>query len=161
MTNRPDPVRDADAEALEQARGLLANASHAALAVTDPTDGLPGISRIAFGLSPDGLPMTLISSLSAHHGALMQNPACALMVGEPGPKGDPLTHPRLMVKARAEFVAADDPARPGLRAHWLAGHPKATLYVDFADFSFVRFRPVSILLNGGFGKAFRIDPAAL
>ena len=161
MTTRPDPVRDADAEALALARSLLAGADHAALAVSDPADGLPGISRIAFGLDPDGVPVSLISSLSAHHRALVANPACALMVGEPGPKGDPLTHPRLMVKARAEFVARDAPDRAALRDHWLDGHPKAKLYVDFGDFGFVRFRPVSILLNGGFGKAFRIDPTQI
>jgi len=161
MTTRPDPVRDADAEALALARSLLTGTDHAALAVTDPEDGLPGISRIAFGLGPDGLPMTLISSLSAHHGALRANPACALLVGEPGPKGDPLTHPRLMVKARAAFVAQDDSDRATLRDHWLTAHPKAKLYIDFADFGFVRFQPVSVLLNGGFGKAFRIDPTLL
>lgn len=143
------------------ARSLLAEASFAALAVTDPADGLPGISRIAFGLGPDGVALTLISALSAHHGALMANPACALMVGEPGEKGDPLTHPRLMVKARAEFVVQDAPDRAALRDHWLAIHPKAKLYVDFGDFGFVRFAPISILLNGGFGKAFRIEPEAL
>ena len=87
--------------------------------------------------------------------------ACALLLGEPGPKGDPLTHPRLMVKARAAFVAQDDPDRATLRDHWLTAHPKAKLYVDFADFGFVRFQPVSVLLNGGFGKAFRIDPTQL
>ncbi len=161
MTTRPDPVRDADAEALAMARALLSGAEHAALAVTDPADGLPGISRIAFGFGPEGMPMTLISSLSAHHGALRANPACALMVGEPGPKGDPLTHPRLMIKARADFVPVDDPDRAALRDHWLTAHPKAKLYVDFGDFGFVRFAPVSILLNGGFGKAFRINPAQI
>lgn len=161
MTTRPDPVRDADAEALGIARSLLADATYAALAVTDPADGLPGISRIAFGLGPEGMPMTLISSLSAHHGALAANPACALMVGEPGDKGDPLTHPRLMIKARAAFVAQDAPDRAALRDHWLAAHPKAKLYVDFGDFGFVRFHPQSILLNGGFGKAFRIDPTQI
>ena len=36
MTTRPDPVRDADAEALAMARALLSGAEHAALAVTDP-----------------------------------------------------------------------------------------------------------------------------
>jgi putative heme iron utilization protein len=161
MTTRPDPVRDADPEALALARSLLAAARFAALAVTDPADGLPGISRIAFGLGPEGTPMTLISSLSAHHGALLANPACALMVGEPGEKGDPLTHPRLMIKARAEFVAQDAADRAALRDHWLAAHPKAKLYIDFGDFGFVRFQPQSILLNGGFGKAFRIDPAQI
>jgi putative heme iron utilization protein len=48
-----------------------------------------------------------------------------------------------------------------LRAHWLKGHPKAALYIDFADFAFVRLTPESALLNGGFGRAFRLSPEDL
>ncbi len=155
-----DPVRTADAAACEQARGLLQTARHAALAYTDADSASPGISRIAFGLDPAGRPVTLISSLAPHVAALRANPACALLVGEPGPKGDPLTHPRLMLKATARFIAPDDPDRAALRAHWLRDHPKSTLYVDFPDFAFVVFAVSSAVLNAGFGKAFRI-PADL
>lgn len=161
MAPKTDPVQTADTQAISLARELLAKADHAALAVTDPSDGMPAISRIAFGLGPDGVLMTLVSSLAAHYPALVAHPACALLVGEVGTKGDPLTHPRLMVKAVAEFVAPDDPNRPALRDHWLQGHPKAKLYIDFADFSFVRFKATSILLNGGFGKAYRLTAAEL
>ncbi len=149
-----DPVQPATPEATALALGLLA-LPHAALAVTDPADGTPAISRIAFGLSPQG-PVTLVSSLAAHFAALQANPACALLLGEPAAKGDPLTHPRLMLKARASFVTPDDPARPALRDHWLKTHPKSKLYVDFADFAFVRFTLLSALLNAGFGKAHRL-----
>lgn len=153
-----DPVQPETPEALALARHLLAT-PHAALAVTD-ADGTPALSRIAFGLSPQG-PVTLISSLSQHYAALAAHPACALMLGEPGGKGDPLTHPRLMLKATARFVPADAPDRPSLRDHWLATHPKARLYIDFADFAFVRFTLTSAFLNAGFGKAHRLSPAAL
>lgn len=156
----PDPVRPADPDARTLAQSLLAGARHAALAVIDP-DGLPGISRIALGLTPEGQPLTLISALAPHWQALAANPACALMVGEPGGKGDPLTHPRLMLRATAEFVAQGSADHSLLRDHWLIGHPKAKLYVDFADFAFVRFTPVSALLNGGFGKAHRVAPEDL
>ena len=60
---RPDPVQPADDDARALARDLLTNARHAALAYTDPATGTPGISRIAFGLAPDGCPLTLVSSL--------------------------------------------------------------------------------------------------
>ncbi len=161
MTNRPDPVALADDAVRALARDLIVAARFAALAVTDPADGLPGISRIAFGPATDGGFLTLISALAPHHAALLRNPDCALMVGEVGEKGDPLTHPRLMIKARAAFVAPDTAERGALREHWLARHPKATLYVDFADFSFVRFTPKSALLNGGFARAFRLTPEDL
>ena len=44
------------------------------------------------------------------------------------------------------------------RDQWLATHPKAKLYVDFGDFGFVRLRPLSAFLNGGFGRAVRLAP---
>lgn len=157
--NRPDPVQPADDAARAEARALLA-ANHAALAYLDPTGG-PAISRIAFGLCPLGQPITLISALAPHFAALKADPRCSVMVGEVGAKGDPLTHPRLMIRASASFVAPDDPDRPTFRAHWLKGHPKAALYIDFADFAFVRLTPESALLNGGFGRAFRLTPADL
>lgn len=161
MTNRPDPVAAADEDARQLARDLIGTAVVAALAVTDPKDGLPGISRIAFGTASDGGFLTLISALAPHFAALQVQPNCALMVGEVGEKGDPLTHPRLMIKARASFVAGDDPTRAALRTGWLHRHPKAKLYVDFADFAFVRFTPVSALLNGGFARAYRLEPSDL
>ncbi|MDB5661330.1 MAG: pyridoxamine 5-phosphate oxidase [Cypionkella sp.] len=157
---RPDLVADADLEARRLALSLM-QAKHAALAWTDPQSQTPGISRIAYGLDESGIPIALISGLAPHTQALRANPACALMLGEPGDKGDPLTHPRLMIRAHAEFVAADDPARPALRAHWLKGHPKTTLYVDLPDFAFVRLVPQSALLNAGFGKAFSLTPQDL
>ncbi len=156
MEARPDPVATADDEARALARGLLGAARHAALAVIDPASGAPGISRIAFGLCPQGHPLTLISGLAPHTAALRANPAAAVMVGEVGDKGDPLTHPRLMIQVQATFVDRASPDHAALRVKWLADHPKAKLYVDFADFAFVRLVPQSALLNGGFARAFRM-----
>lgn len=160
MTSRPDPVQPADAEARALALSLLA-ARHAALAYMGAGGEGPQISRIAFGLDPAGQPLTLISGLAPHFAGLAADPRCSVMVGEPGDKGDPLTHPRLMIRAQAQFVAVDDAERPALRGHWLKGHPKAALYVDFADFAFVRLVPQSALLNGGFARAFRLTAADL
>lgn len=158
---RPDPIAAADDDARALARDLLAHARHAALAWTDPQTGTPGISRIAFGLDLRGAPVTLISALAAHMPALRAHPDCAVMVGEAGDKGDPMTHPRLMLRVGAQFVAPDDPSRKALRAHWLKGHPKAALYVDFTDFAFVRLVPQSALLNAGFARAYRLGPQDL
>jgi putative heme iron utilization protein len=160
MSQAPDPVAPADDVARHLAQSLM-QASHAALAWTDPQTGTPGISRIGFALAPDGGPMTLISALAPHFAALHQTPDCALMVGEVGEKGDPLTHPRLMIRAKATFISPDDPARDGLRAAWLAAQPKAKLYIDFADFALVRLHPQSALLNGGFARAYRLTAADL
>jgi hypothetical protein len=161
MARRPDPFHAPDDEARRTARALLAAARHAALAYLDPETGTPGISRIGFGLDGDGTPLTLVSSLSAHQPALAARPDCAVMVGEPGGRGDPLAQPRLMLRARARLLDRAAPDHPARRAAWLAQHPKAALYVDFADFAFVRLEPVSAVLNAGFARAFRLAAADL
>lgn len=154
------PIRPTDDDARRMARDLMAGARFAALGVILP-EGQPMVTRVAFGLSPAGAPLTLVSDLASHTGALRQNPACSLLVGEPGEKGDPLTHPRLTLLARAGFVGKSDAGYEALAAHYLRDHPKAKLYIDFADFSFAVFKVDQAHLNGGFGKAFRLTATDL
>jgi len=145
-----DPIRPTDDEARALARGLMHDARHAALGVTDPETGLPFVSRVAVGHDgPDML--LLVSTLSAHTRALDASPGASLLLGEPGPKGDPLTHPRLTLQGRVE--RADKAA---LKGAWLRDHPKTALYYDFADFRMMRLVASRIFLNGGFGKAFEL-----
>ncbi|MBO9406469.1 pyridoxamine 5'-phosphate oxidase family protein [Shimia sp. R9_1] len=157
MTEK-SPIRPTDEDARALARALISEARFAALAVTDPETGAPSVTRIAIATAPDAAPLTLISDLSSHTAALRADPRCALLLGEPAEKGDPLTHPRLTVHAKACFVPRDSEEHTALRSHYLAQRPKAKLYVDFGDFSFVRFDALSGLLNGGFGKAFKLTP---
>ena len=138
-SGRIDPVRPADDEARALARRLMARADHGALGVLDPESGGPHVTRVAVGMAKDGAPLTLISSLSHHTAALRADPRCSLLLGEPGPRGDPLTHPRLTLIAEARFAPPGE--RADLREAWLARHPKARLYVDFADFAFARLVP--------------------
>lgn len=159
-TDRIDPIRPTDDEARALARRLLSEARFAALGVIEAETGAPMVTRVALVPAapddPEAAPLTLISTLSAHTMALAAAPHCSLLVGEPGAKGDPLTHPRLTLQAEA--VAGD---KDKLRAHYLGAYPKARLYYDFADFRLIRFRPRAAYLNGGFGKAFRLTPADL
>ncbi len=155
MESRPDPIRPTTDEARALARRLLAEARHGALGVLDPETQGPLVTRVAVGWDGTAA-LILVSTLALHTRALLADPACSLLVGEPGPKGDPLTHPRLTLQARAE--AADKSAH---RAGWLASHPKTTLYYDFADFLLLRLAPYAAHLNGGFGQAFRLAPEDL
>ena len=154
-------LRDMDDSARALARDLLASARHAALAVSDPADGQPMVSRIAMARAPNGAPLSLISDLSAHADALKANAHCAILVGEPGEKGDPLTHPRLSLKAVAGFVRHGDDGYDALARHYLDQVPKAKLYIGFADFSLVIFEMRGGLLNGGFGKAYPVQASEM
>lgn len=163
MSREPavSPIRPTDAEARQLARALIARARWGALGVIEPETGAPSVTRVAVAEDADGTPMTLISALSGHTAALRADPRASLLVGEPGPRGDPLTHPRLTLSVRARFLPRPSPDHDAARARYLRRQPKAKLYIDFADFSIVRLEPVAALLNGGFGKAYRLTPADL
>lgn len=159
MTITP-PIRPTTDDARALAQDLIACARHAALGVIDPDTGAPHVSRIAFG-SINGVPVTLISDLALHSRAIRQNPDVSVLIGEPGPKGDPLTYPRLTLQASACPIARNTAEHAKIRGLWLETHPKAALYIDFADFAFVKLTPISGALNGGFGKAFALTAADL
>ncbi len=140
------------------ARTLLEKAPFVALSHLEPETGHPLVTRTGFGLSESGEALLLISELSAHFGALMSDPRCSLLIGEPGlinkPGGDPLTHPRLTLIGRAKLV--EKAQRTQVRAAYLARNAKAQLYIDFADFHFWRIEAERAFLNGGFGKAYNL-----
>lgn len=150
-----DPIRPTDDQARALARQLMREARFGALAVI-LNDG-PHVTRIALAPDETGAPVTLISDLAPHTGALRAAPRASLLVGEPGPKGDPLTHPRLSLSVTATFIEKSQSARDA----YLEKLPKSKLYIDFADFHLVRLTPVSAHLNGGFGKAFHLSAADL
>lgn len=152
-------LQPVDEEARRFAKTLLRAARFAALAVLDPSDGAPVVSRVIVSTTMDGRPFFLISNLSLHFAALEADPRASLLLGEPG-KGDPLAHPRMTVTGRAARAADKDIVR-SMRHRFLAKHPKSELYVDFADFAFWTLEPERISLNGGFGKAFELKPADL
>ncbi len=86
--------------------------------------------------------------------ALRSDARCSILLGEPGARGDPLTHPRLTILARADFLRRGSDEHRHLRDRYLEQIPKARLYIEFTDFSLVRLVPEAAHLNGGFGKAF-------
>jgi putative heme iron utilization protein len=71
---KTDPIRPTDDEARALARELIDTARFGALGVTDPETGAPMVTRIAVVPGPDGLPLTLVSTLSSHTAALDANP---------------------------------------------------------------------------------------
>jgi heme oxygenase (biliverdin-IX-beta and delta-forming) len=155
MSEKKSVIRETDDEAVRLARTLMRTARYGALAVIDPADGTPFASRIAIATDTDGTPLTLISRLSTHTGALLEDGRCSLLLGEPG-KGDPLAYPRISLSCRARALPANAPETGHARFRYFNRHPKARLYAGFADFSFFRLEIARASLNGGFGKAYHL-----
>ncbi|REC55385.1 HugZ family protein [Rhodosalinus sediminis] len=155
------PIRETDEEARALARRLIDEARHGALGVRDPETGHPVVSRVAVATDAAGAPVSLVSDLSHHTQALTRDPACSLLLGEPGARGDPLTHPRITLIATARFLRRGEDEHEALAERYLRQQPKAKLYIGFGDFGFLRFEVTRALLNGGFGKAYALTPADL
>lgn len=151
-------IRETNDEARELAKELIRTARFGALAVNSSNPGFPSVSRTLVGLDTDGAPLILVSELSIHTKTIMADNKVAILLGEPG-KGDPVAHPRITITCEAKWIERSDPRFKNLRARFISRHPKAELYVDFADFRFYRLEPVSADLNGGFGKAFSLTPS--
>jgi heme iron utilization protein len=132
-------------------RSILSEARHGALG-TLTADGGPFTSLVALAWQADFRPVIITSHLSGHTGHMEREPRVALLVSDVG-KGDPLAHPRLTFLGRAQDARPGMPLYDELRGLYLAQHPKAALYVDLPGFWFWRIEPISVALNGGFGKA--------
>ncbi|SDA80389.1 HugZ family protein [Mesorhizobium qingshengii] len=153
-------IRETDAEAIRLAKTLLRRARFGALAVIEPQTGSPLASRVGVATDIDGAPLILVSMLSAHTGALLADPRCSLLVGEPG-KGDPLAHPRLTLVCQAARLERGSNAHARAERRYLNRNPKASLYAGLGDFSIFRLEPQHASLNGGFGKAYQLDRSNL
>lgn len=147
-----------------EARRLMRGATAAPLATS--AEGMPFVSLVTPAMAGDLSPLLLLSSLSEHTRHLRADPRCSLLfTGVPeGP--NPQTAARVTLTGLAETVPEAE--APALKARWLARHPYAALYADFADFALWRIRPGGALLVGGFARATRLrladllpDPAAV
>lgn len=156
---RRDPkgaLRETDDDARRLAKTIVRTARFGGLAALQPETGHPIASRVTVATDVDGTPCILTSTLSGHTSAILSDPRCSLLVGEPG-KGDPLAHPRVTLFASAVRVERGGRLHERLRRRYLARHPKAELYVDFGDFAFFRLEVENASLNGGFGKAYELS----
>lgn len=153
---RKDVIRETDAEAVRLAKTLIRSARFGALAVLEPGTRSPLASRVGVATDIDGTPLILVSMLSAHTGALLADPRCSLLVGEPG-KGDPLAHPRISLACRALRLERGSAEHVCAERRYLNRNPKAKLYAGLGDFSIFRLEPERASLNGGFSKAYLLD----
>jgi len=136
------------------ARRILRAASSASLATQ--LDGQPFASLVTHAMAPDGALLLWLSTMSQHTRQLQQEPRCALLAQGTPTTANPQTAPRVTVTGLAETI--ED---AGLKSRWLARHPYAAQYAEFADFSLWRILPQAALLVGGFAAAHRIRAADL
>lgn len=143
----------------EVGRELIREACKATLATLADADGpapRPYASLVLIASDHDASPILLLSDLAEHSRNIAVCDRVSLLIEGAGGAGDPLEGPRLSVEGR---IAPSADAR--YRTRFLARHPSAGVYVDFADFVLYRIAVSRGHLVQGFGKIDWIEADAL
>jgi putative heme iron utilization protein len=98
---------------------------------TEGAGGYPYVSLVGVAALPSGAPAMLLSNLARHTINIRKDPRVSLLLSEKPKGGDPLQAARLTVTGRVAPIEKSE-----VRARYLARHPEASKYVDFADFGF-------------------------
>jgi len=113
----------------------------------------PYASLVTVATDQAGVPLLLLSSLATHTRAVMSDPRVALLVVDPAAgSANPQEDDRVTLMGRL-----DREPDPGRRARFLARHPYASTYADFADFSLWRMTVTRAHRVSGFGAAAWMD----
>lgn len=135
---------------------MVRAALKAALATTDASSGTPYASMILLATTLEGEPITLISSLARHTRNLSQIAMASVLVDTSNAAGDATTGGRISLMGRF----TEDKSQSS-RARFLARHPGASGYADFADFTFYRMAIESAHFIEGFGRIVPLPGTAL
>jgi putative heme iron utilization protein len=138
------------------ARDLIRGIGVASLATLEAGTGNPYASMITVATETDGSPLFLISKLALHTRNIEADPRASMLFTMTGDSPDPLALGRVSAMGVAERVEG------GLaRTRFLARHPEAEVYIDFADFALWRLRVEKAHYVGGFGKIRTIEGSAI
>src|SRR5436309_951057 len=114
------------------AKKLLREGRSGALATLMQDSGDPYCSLVNIATEADGSPLLLISTLAVHTKNVLADPRVSLMIDE-RKQGDPLQGARIMLIGTAAPTGDKD-----IRRRYLERQPEATMFADFADFSFYK-----------------------
>ena len=143
------PVDPSKPSHAERARTLLAMGGVSSLATNSKKHpGFPFASVMPYAIQPDGSPIFLISSMAVHTKNLESDPHATLLVIQ-GDGSDLLGAGRLSVMGTVRVVGDEQLA--DTREIYLAAHPNAANYIDFADFRLFQLTIADIYFVGGFG----------
>jgi putative heme iron utilization protein len=156
---KPSTSAKPQAAPAELVRRLLRQADRAALGTALPAavyQAWPYTSLVLMAAAKDGSPILFISDLSEHAKNIAADNRVSLLIDGTAGLKDPLTGPRVSLLGRALRADRDD-----LKARFLARHPGAKIYANFADFHVYRVDVTRGHFVAGFGRIHWIEAAEI
>ncbi len=134
------------------ARALVRTAWKASLGTVERTGGYPYASLVAVATQPDGAPLLLLSGLAEHTKNIEADQRASLLLD--GTSADRAA----LAGARVTLVGRIREAEQGTaRRRYLARHPDAAGFIDFADFKLFALEIEWAHLIAGFGRIVRLQ----
>lgn len=131
------------------AKSIMESVKAASLCTLDRQTGHPIATLTNVAFTPN--PLLIMSKLATHRANIEADNRMSLLLITKG-KGDALAHPRLTLIGKAHAVNKETH-----REAFLKAHPKAKLYIDFADFACFEMQVETMHFNGGFGRAVSVS----
>jgi len=130
------------------ARKLIRQAQTGHLGTLMADTGHPYVSLVNVATDPSGTPILLLSALAWHTKNIERDSRASILfvAAQPAEHGDALQGSRVTVLGRMVRATTSD------RRRFLAQHPQAADYGDFADFAFWRLEPEQVHAVAGFGR---------
>ncbi len=142
----PDPETDLQKGAA--ARAVVRALDRAALATDMAEDGTPYASLVMTACDPAGSPLMMLSDLAEHTKNLKAHPEASLLFDATAGLDNALTGTRVALQGSIR----PEPSGDALTARYLARHPDAEIYAEFADFNLYRMEVERVHVVAGFGQ---------
>lgn len=136
------------------ARELVRSAWKATLASVARSGGHPYGSLVALATEPDGAPLLLLSGLAEHTQNIVLDQRISVLIDGTSAGPAALTGPRVTLVGRIAKATSET-----ARRRYLARHPHAAGFIDFADFRMYVVGIEWAHLVAGFGRIVRLDAA--
>lgn len=140
----------------EKARTLTELGGHSTLStISRKHQGYPFGSVMPYGLTGNGEPIFLISSMAMHTRNLLNEPRATLLVTQESTS--PLGAGRISIMGEVRPLESEDEVSK-VSSNYLTKNPEATNWVRFGDFNFFQMSLRDIYFVGGFGVMGWITP---
>ena len=138
-----------------QARSLVRSRDRGALATAMNKDGWPYASLVMIACDASANPLLMISELAEHTQNILVEDRVSLLIDATDGLDNPLTGSRLSLVGHA--TKSTD---TGHLTRYIARHPDAALYAEFADFAMYRLEVERVHMVAGFGAIHWIEKTA-
>jgi putative heme iron utilization protein len=132
----------------EEARTLVSAATLGTLSTLSGGD--PWGSMVGYGVTDDGAPVLLVSTLAEHGRNLLADPRASVVVTESGYDGDPLDSGRVTLAGKC--FRPEGEALEAANAAFVRAVPTAAYYLDFGDFATWVLEVDRVRWVGGYGR---------